>query len=316
MLGDMWQSATQVNTPVALLAFLIAAGAFGFGVWVWRRYSTINHTPDQNKRAEMLRDLLGRFAPDMENLTREQKDRIINRQITYGFIGTIVFVFAAWSIAIGIVYAAIHISNNQVRAAEEQKTPDDKAAPHPTPPVVLASSLPLGRMENFRGDALIHESGEKYRSGDVFRLFDRQEREVGTAYPVIVFDLVKSRPGVVKLDKTRVNWTPVELRPITLTSTVFGNFKPPLTFLAKLNRKLAGQPTETVANIKIADGITDGSIDFSDELPVRKCRVEFEGTPGLYRINSVELDLADIRTEQKLTLKSPFSVFVYVLPPK
>jgi hypothetical protein len=97
-----------------------------------------------------------------------------------------------------------------------------------------------------------------------------------------------------------------------LTATVTDNFKPPLTFLAQLNRKLTGRKTETVANIKHNDGITDGSIDFSDELPVRKCRLEFDGTPGLYLIHRVELDMQDVRTGKKQTVNGEHPVFIYL----
>lgn len=310
-MGGMWKAATEVSTPIALLAFLIGGWVAIIGWHKWRQYAAIKGTTDQDKRAEMLRDILGRFAPDMSNLTRDQKAGIIHRQITFGFVKSVLFIGAGVIITLAIIYAGVLMAENKGRAGQEPKNPDENVALKAEGP-----PLPLARIDNFGGTALIHEGGDKYRNGEVYELFDpRVMRNVGKAYPVIAFDLVKPRPGTVKLDGTRLIWMPVELRVAAGTGTAYANFKPPLTFLAKLNRKNLRHVSETVANIKFGDGITDGSIDFSDELPVRKCRIEFEGTPGQYIVDRVELDLTDVRTGEKVTLKSPHGVFIY-LPPK
>ena len=102
----------------------------------------------------------------------------------------------------------------------------------PTP----TDQAPLIRLDNVGGNALVHQGGERYRSGDVLRVFGPNGTEVGTAYPVISFDLAKPGRGVVKLDKTRVVWEPLDLRTAFMTSTLVDNFKPPLTFLASLHR--------------------------------------------------------------------------------
>jgi hypothetical protein len=90
------------------------------------------------------------------------------------------------------------------------------------------------------------------------------------------------------------------------------NFTPPLTYAAKLRRRKGG----AAAQIKLDGGTTDGLITFTDSTPARKCRLELEGEPGLYLITNVELDVQDVRTGEKLTLKGDQSVFVALQPPE
>lgn len=85
-MGEMWKIIPGVNTPLALLAFLIAAILVGYGIHRRKRYAALEGVTDPDKRLEMLRALLGQYTPDMSNLTREQKAGIINEQIRHGLV--------------------------------------------------------------------------------------------------------------------------------------------------------------------------------------------------------------------------------------
>ena len=84
ILADVFETATKVSTPLALLAFAIAA-------WlVWQITRTRQETkrlellPD-DERAQQVDEFLTRFGIDGGNLTREQKFKLIREEMRKRF---------------------------------------------------------------------------------------------------------------------------------------------------------------------------------------------------------------------------------------
>ena len=301
-MDGMWKAVSNATTPVTLLAVLLGVAAVVYAVHMRRRYGAVEKAEGDETRLRMLRDLLGQAMPDVDSLTRDQKNELVRQ---YARDGMTKFKWVA--IIVGGLVALLIVAAVVIALATKAEPAKQTSGGAPTP---------LARIDNFGGSPLVHRGGNRFRSDTIFGLFDAHGREVGHAYPVLSFDLGKSRPGTsVRLDRTRVVWTPVDFERRLLSSMHSDNFKPPLTFLARLAPKPGGQTATSHADIKIAEGVVDGSIDFTDALPTRKCRIEFEGTPGLYRIERVELDFADVPTEEKVTLASRDTAFVYIPEP-
>ena len=297
-----------VTHPVTLIAFGIAALLSAYGLYKRYRYKALEGVSDPETRLKMLSELLGQYTPDMGNLKREQKAEIINTQIQNGLTRFKWMAIIFGGLSTLVILAAIIIALSTKNVVDPRKQADQNTDPKPT----AVPSLPLARLDNFGGNGLIHKGGDTYMNGNVYRVLNPNQNEPDMAYPLISFDLAKSAPGgAIKLNEVRVNFEPIERKLAVITSTVVANFSPPLTFAAKLLR----QKSAISATMKLGGETIDGLISFTDDLPVRKFRLEFEGEPGLYVVSSVELDVQDVRTGQKLTVKSDKSVFIVLQDP-
>jgi hypothetical protein len=116
-MGEMWKVIPGVNTPLALLAFLIAALLVGYGIHRRKRYAALEGVTDPETRLQMLRALLGQYTPDMSNLTREQKAAIINEQVRQGLVKF------RWVITVGVVIILATLATICVIALSQQRPP-------------------------------------------------------------------------------------------------------------------------------------------------------------------------------------------------
>jgi hypothetical protein len=117
-----------------------------------------------------------------------------------------------------------------------------------------------------------------------------------------------AKRDTIRLNSVKVTWQAVERQMRLIIETTVDNFKPPLTYIAKLLRK----KSSTQAILKINGQLADGLITFTEAEPISKCRLEFEGDPGLYLIN-LEVDIQEVRGDRKETLRTASPVFIRIL---
>ncbi|MBP3959106.1 hypothetical protein J8F10_28000 [Gemmata sp. G18] len=303
-MGEMWKIVPNIDTPYAVFACLVAGFVTCYGLWRRHRYVALKDVTDANKRLEMLRELLGQYTPDMSSLTREQKAELVNNQIKTGLTRFKWLVVAGGILFVVVVAATVLVAFRPISATETPKNADEKKGV----PVTDDSDLPLARLDNFSGNSLKHQGGTRYMSGSTFRVLNAKPNEPNIAYPVATFDLGKvSKSDIAKVNSVIVNWQTIKRDLALLTESAFDNFKPPITYLAKL----ATKKNSTEARLTINGELTDGLIHFTESNPIAKCRLEFEGEPGLYLV-SVEIEVQEARGGRKTNLKSPNPVLVVI----
>jgi hypothetical protein len=168
--------------------------------------------------------------------------------------------------------------------------------------------LPLAKLENFKGSSLTHRGGTTYMSGPWFTVLNAQDDEPKFAYPVVSFELAKvAKHDTIRVNSVQVTSQVVERQLRLVTETTVTNFKPPITYFAKLSRK----KNSTNAELKINGQITDGLITFTEADPIAKCRLEFDGEPGLYLV-SVTVQVQEVRGDRKETLRSLTPIFINI----
>src|SRR5262249_35492019 len=85
-MAEFWKFVPEISTPYAVLGSLIFAAAAVYAVRERARIKGMIGEKDPDARVKMYRDYLGRFTPDLENATREQKVAIVNTQLRHGLI--------------------------------------------------------------------------------------------------------------------------------------------------------------------------------------------------------------------------------------
>lgn len=142
MSPEMWQIVPAISKPLAALAFLIAV----IGAFLWRRealkYKPLEGVTDPAVRLKMLRDLIGRYTPDNDNLRVEDKVKILDTQLRQGMLKW------KWMVVAGVIcFLALVLAILLVAKAAPQPEQSHQGGSVPVLPEKVAVTPEKGKLE-------------------------------------------------------------------------------------------------------------------------------------------------------------------------
>lgn len=302
-------SAVNVATPTALVAFIAGLLCLAYIRWLKKEEKWIAKLPPGD-RAKATDKYLTRYGINASDLTKDKrfdliKDEMSRRHGLYRFRAAL----ATIVIIVGLIIAAVtyYISLNKPPHSEKGTSDQDKSAQEAIDP-----NAPLVRLDNLTGTALRHAGGTTYVSGGAFVVSAPQPHEPERAYPALTFDLASLvKHDVIKVTAVKVKIEPIERDVMRIIETSVLQLQPPVTYSAKLSRK----KSSVAAALKLDGQLTDGLIIFSEQAPVAKFRLDFEGEPGLYMVK-VAIEVQEARGARKQSLETSEAIMIHVASPE